>query len=250
MIRKSIQSHLRSEPQDWTRGGFAPLWCLVAFQAGFINSIGFSACKRFVSHVTGFGTQVGIALGEWRFGAALESALVPLFFIFGASLVGLWTTLRRVRGRRPRYDWGLYLIPSLLGLLWLEGERGGFGPFGEPMELSQDFLFLSFLAFICGVQNATFSGLTQGLVRTTHLTGLSTDLGLDLPLAFARPLKTFDRTQVRRRLRLRILLITSFFIGAIVSSLVDEHLKFRSLGVPIFSSLCAALFFRQPLLRR
>jgi uncharacterized membrane protein YoaK (UPF0700 family) len=53
------------------------LWCLLAFQAGFINAGGFIACHRFVSHVTGYGTHVGLSFSQEGFWLALEMMVAP-----------------------------------------------------------------------------------------------------------------------------------------------------------------------------
>ena len=50
--------------------------------------------------------------------------------------------------------------------------------------LQRDFLLLFALCFACGLQNGLFSGLTRGQVRTTHLTGPITDIGLNLTKVF------------------------------------------------------------------
>ena len=50
------------------------LWLSLAFQGGFMNAGGFLACHRFVSHVTGYGTHVGVALGREEYLGAFEMA--------------------------------------------------------------------------------------------------------------------------------------------------------------------------------
>ena len=64
--------HCENVADVYTKGKMS-LWLLSAFKAGFINSAGFLISGKFVSHVTGFGTQVGIAMGhsDYFFGAEL-----------------------------------------------------------------------------------------------------------------------------------------------------------------------------------
>lgn len=63
------------------------VWLLAAFKAGFINSAGFLATGNFVSHVTGFGTQVGIALGHHDFFFGSELLIIPVAYIDRKSVV-------------------------------------------------------------------------------------------------------------------------------------------------------------------
>ena len=59
------------------------IWFTLAFQAGWINAGGFLACHRFVSHVTGFATQFGVDIAEFRWTDATGMLTVPLFFFNG-----------------------------------------------------------------------------------------------------------------------------------------------------------------------
>ena len=59
------------------------IWLTSSFKAGFINSAGFLATGKFVSHVTGFGTQTGLAFGHQDYFFGLELFFIPLSFIFG-----------------------------------------------------------------------------------------------------------------------------------------------------------------------
>jgi uncharacterized membrane protein YoaK (UPF0700 family) len=64
MVHIENQDHIFSKRVAW-------IWLIAAFKAGFINSAGFLATGKFVSHITGFGTQVGMAVGhnDFLFGA-------------------------------------------------------------------------------------------------------------------------------------------------------------------------------------
>jgi uncharacterized membrane protein YoaK (UPF0700 family) len=222
----------RLEAQDLVKGPFMGLWSLLAFQAGFINSIGFLACHRFVSHVTGFGSQVGVSLGQGKYALAAEMLSAPAAFILGAWTNGILTVSRTARGLRPYYDWVTFLIPIILVALFLAGSQGLFGVFGEPLLLHRDFAFLGGLSFVCGMQNACFATLTKGQVRTTHLTGISTDVGTDLALSFHPDIQSSERTMARKRNVLRGLTIVSFATGAVVSALLDNRLEYTALLIP------------------
>jgi uncharacterized membrane protein YoaK (UPF0700 family) len=215
---------------------YLPLWALLSFQAGFINSFGFLACGRYVSHVTGFGTQVGLALGNGKWALALEMFGTPFFFILGAFLSGLYTAARQARSLEPRYDRVSALLPILLLTLLFCGVQGLFGPFGEDLLYAHDFVLLFSLSFACGIQNACFTTLTGGFIRTTHLTGLSTDLGIDLSKSMFGNGSNSELSMLRRSNISRITCFLAFAAGSIVSIQFSEDHHYYSLGIPLLTS--------------
>jgi len=228
------------EPKDFVKKRYISLWATLAFQAGCINSLGFLACRRFVSHVTGFGTQVGISLGDFNYGLAFELFTAPLSFIFGAWFSGYLTVARSSRGLAPRYDVVSLLIPIVMIALMLAGNSGFFGPFGEQLTFEEDFILLNSLTFLCGMQNACFATLTKGQIRTTHLTGISTDIGTDLALTLHGQLDSEEKRMAVRRNIMRIVTFSSFSIGALLSAVIDSKLEYWSFLIPIATSLAVA----------
>lgn len=233
----------RLEPKDYVSNRFVGLWGLLAFQAGFINSIGFLACHRFVSHVTGFGTQVGISFGKQEYWLALEMLSAPIAFIFGAWFNGFLTVARHSRGLTPRYDLVNLFMPLTILILIIASQLGLFGEFGEPLVLGRDFILLASLSFLCGMQNACFATLTKGQIRTTHLTGISTDIGTDLALTLNGQLPKEQRRLAKRRNFMRLITFFSFSIGAGISAVIDTKLKYNALFIPFLTSLIVAFIF-------
>jgi uncharacterized membrane protein YoaK (UPF0700 family) len=233
----------RLVPADFVKPRYMSLWGLLAFQAGFINSLGFLACSRFVSHVTGFGTQVGIALGDGRYWYALEMFSAPLTFILGAWFNGVLTVARRSRQLTPRYDLVNLIIPGMILILMTAGVSGFFGPFGQPIEYGRDFLLLGSLSFLCGMQNACFATLTMGQIRTTHLTGISTDIGTDLALAWHGKLSAQDRSLAILRNIKRVITFSAFSLGALISALIDSGMGYWSFAIPLATSSIVSFVF-------
>lgn len=233
----------RLEREAFLKKRFIAIWAVLGFQAGFINSFGFLACQRFVSHVTGFGTQVGVALAEGRFWLAVEMLGAPFFFILGAFLNGCITVARIERGKRPRYDWIMLLIPALIGMCAISGFFGAFGAFGENLLLPRDFMLLFTLSFVCGLQNGCFATMTRGQIRTTHLTGISTDIGTDLARVFFGSLEERELILIHRTNFSRIATFVAFTCGAIFSALLDRAYQWASLLVPMLTSIGVWLVF-------
>jgi len=78
-------------------------WFLLSFLAGNINTGGYLACQRFVSHVTGFATLAGIdaALDLWWEGLGILT--VPAFFLLGVLISAYYVDRRVHEGKKPRY---------------------------------------------------------------------------------------------------------------------------------------------------
>lgn len=226
----------RLEREEFLTYPLIGLWALLGFQAGFINSFGFLACGRFVSHVTGFGTQIGMAIGASEFALALELIGFPLSFILGSAVSGFVTSARLERGLQPRYDQVTFFLPLALFLVTMAGYLGILGPFEKS---SADFRSLGLLfgmSFLCGMQNGCFATLTKGQIRTTHLTGISTDIGTDMARLWFGKLNPMEHKLVRRANLSRLMTFLGFATGSIISVLATESYYYLALLVPVATS--------------
>lgn len=237
--------------QGFSLGHFSRLnfliWCSLAFQAGAINAGGFLACHRFVSHVTGFATHFGaeMAIGNWT--SAAWMLTVPGFFILGGIVSALFIDHRQSRGRRPQYTQVIMIVGLILVAVAALGDQGTFSPFGAVLELSQDYQLLALLCLACGMQNAAVTSASGAVIRTTHLTGITTDLSIGLVRVFSRHLPQETQALERRKLTIRVGLIGSFIFGSLVGSFL--FMKFEYLGflLPATISIVmtlAGIFFR------
>lgn len=215
------------------------LWALMGFQAGFLNSFGFITCGRYISHVTGFGTQIGVTMAQNQWLTAFELIGFPLSFIFGSFFSGFFTCARRERGLKPRYDWMTLLMPAIIVLVMAFGLTGVFGVFGQELLNARHFTLLYVLSFTCGLQNGCFATLTKGQIRTTHLTGISTDIGTDFARYFFGKLSKVERQLVKRANLSRMMTFIAFAVGAITSVLATNDYEFMALTIPLLTSLVA-----------
>jgi len=227
----------RLDREEFVQPRFVSLWSTLAFQSGFINALGFLACGRYVTHVTGVGTQFGMALADRSVWFFLELAGFPLAFILGSFFSGAFTIARIERGKRPLFDLVSFMLPIGLFVLMVAGGQGVFGVFGEDLVLARDFALLYSLSFLAGLQNGCFATLTKGQIRTTHLTGISTDIGTDLARLWFGKLQGKERELTRLTNRSRVLTFMSFSTGSIVSVIASRYLEYGALTVPLLTSL-------------
>ncbi|MCM0606520.1 MAG: DUF1275 domain-containing protein [Xanthomonadaceae bacterium] len=217
------------------------IWSALGFQAGFLNAFGFLAFGSFVSHVTGVGTQIGMAVGRNSIWYDFELLGFPLAFIFGSYISGVFTSARLDQGLAPKYDLVLFAIPAGLALMLYLGFHGAFGAFGEGLLVWHDFVFMYLLSFLCGLQNACIAVLTGGAIRTTHMTGISTDIGTDLSRILHGSLKSEELELTKKTNLTRLSIFISFAIGSVFSVIETKRLEFAALWIPLVSSLVLAL---------
>jgi uncharacterized membrane protein YoaK (UPF0700 family) len=227
----------RLDREQFVRSPYLTLWSVLAFQAGFVNAFGFLVVGRYVSHVTGFGTQIGTTLASRDFLFALELAGTPLCFIGGALCNGFLTAARLERRERPRFDISMALVFGLIASVYWLGERGWLGPMGQPETATAGILTLYVLSFLCGLQNACFAVMTKGQIRTTHLTGVSTDLGTDLARRWWGKLNQTENMLTFRVNACRLATMLAFSTGSVVSVLLTKGMGYSALAVPTVTSL-------------
>lgn len=160
------------------------IWFIMAFQAGLLNIGGLLITGKFISHVTGFVTFFGhhLVLGEWSSASGMLN--VPIFFLLGTMVSGYFIDLRIRTGKDPKYVVTFGLMFFLILCVFLLGVGGGWGGFQSEILKDEKYWALITLCFVCGIQNATITTVSRSVVRTTHLTGIVTDLGIGIVRIF------------------------------------------------------------------
>ncbi len=160
----------------------APSMLMLAAAAGAVNAGAWVICERFVTHVTGTATRVGVDAGQWLLMA--EYGLVLAAFIAGAMASVIAIQARSFRGLPPLPALPLFGTAAILLGTAAAGVFGVFGAVGGGVEEAGDFAFLSVLAFAMGLMNAAVASSTALAMRTTHMTGPATDFGVTLVTAW------------------------------------------------------------------
>ncbi len=205
-----------------------PSWLMLTFAAGCVNATTFLACERFVTHVTGTVTRVGMEVA--RLAILLDFALVVACFVGGAMTSAILINARAHRGKAPLHSTPLVVVAALTAVVAVAGHFGFLGEFGGSVDQAGDFVLLSVLSFASGLQNAAVATSTGLLVRTTHLTGPATDLGIHLvEMASAPP---SARTNARRHALLRSGKMIAYAVGAAAGVALAHTVQFIAYSVP------------------
>jgi uncharacterized membrane protein YoaK (UPF0700 family) len=198
----------------------------LAFVAGATNAGGFLAVHQYTSHMTGIVSAMAdnLALGAYDLLGAGVGAL--LSFMLGAACSAVMVNFARRRQLHSEYALPL-LVEALLLL--------GFGFLGARLSRIEGLfvpLTVMLLCFIMGLQNAVITKLSNAEIRTTHLTGVVTDLGIELgKLVYWNGRSAATQPRVcadRSRLAVLSLLAVMFFIGGLTGAIGFKYLGFVS----------------------
>lgn len=205
----------------------------MALQAGVLNIGGYMACHRFVSHVTGFATFFGVEINYHGHNQAVGMLFVPLFFLFGSMLSGLLVDTPIKLKKKPKYYISFGVIFFLVLTVFIGGITGYFGKFGEPLQLSRDYTLLSLLCLACGVQNGAITSASKAVVRTTHLTGITTDLGLGIVRYFYREKLGEEGAAEAKANLMRAGIILFFVLGSVLGGFAFSRFEYYGFAIPV-----------------
>jgi len=197
---------------------------LLAFNAGAINAGGFLVVGMYTSHMTGFASLLADNLVLGHMALVLGAVGALLAFTIGAAVTAVLVNWARQNHLRSEYALPLLLEAVLMLLFGLLGATlNRQTPFAVP-------LTVLVLAFTMGLQNALVSKISSSQIRTTHMTGVITDLGIELGKMFywnrtASPLESRVRAN-RIKLRLFGTLLAMFIAGGVVGAAGFKYIGF------------------------
>ncbi len=206
----------------------------LALIAGAINAGGFLAVAFYTSHMTGIVSSIADYIVLNKFASALIAFLYLLSFIFGAIVSTIIINWAKARHLNSQFALAIMLESYLLLF---------FGLFA--VNITHDFglavsLTVALLCFIMGLQNAIITKVSNYNIRTTHVTGLVTDIGIEIGrFLYSRGMHD-DSIPVRgMKLRVNLSLLFSFILGGIIGALLFQKIGFTA-TIP-FSILLAVL---------
>jgi uncharacterized membrane protein YoaK (UPF0700 family) len=144
----------------------------LAATAGYVNSGGFVMIGSFTSHVTGSVGRFANDLANGHLAASMSALTLVLGFFAGAVATSLMLELGTARVAL-RYCFVLAIEAALLLVFVFVA---GLSRTTHPRILDAQAVLL---CFAMGMQNSLVTRLSGAVVRTTHLTGVVTDLAIE-----------------------------------------------------------------------
>lgn len=195
--------------------------------AGALNAGGFLAIGSYTSHMTGLLSSAADNIALGNIVAVSAALLMVMAFLTGSICTTLIVNYAKRNSMKHIYT-PVFILEAVLLLM--------FGLVGSRMQ-AHEMVSVSFIAvllcFMMGLQNALITKISDATIRTTHVTGLITDLGIECGKLIYwnqnSELRKGEKVYAnRKKLRLHFLLITAFFTGGIIGAFGFKYLGFIS----------------------
>jgi len=204
---------------------------LLSFVAGIVNVAGFLAVQRLTTNVTGHFAYLIDEAFQFKIWEGFIYFLYIFFFFLGSftsSFLVEYTSRHKVAN---------FTIPIILesAILFAAAIAGN-------VLISQNPNLLAFsLLFAMGLQNSLVTTISNSTVRTTHLTGLFTDLGIELSQMFFYS-ETEQRKKLKSSIKLRLTIINFFFIGGIIGGTFYSRMNLYVLAIAAVALIIAVFY--------
>jgi len=208
----------------------------LAVTAGFVNAVGFTLLGAFTSHVTGNFGRVGDDLARNDVPAAWFAVALVAAFVVGSFTT---TMILNTPRRRVAYGYGIALaIEATLLFAFV------FAPSHETIPNAREVdLQASLLCVAMGMQNSLVTRLSGAVVRTTHLTGVLTDLGIEAAhwwrWLFRGAKPGIERPGTERSLLLATI-VAGFAVGTVLGAVGALHWGRWAVLFPAMAVVAAA----------
>ena len=198
---------------------------LLSFVAGIVNVAGFLAIQKLTTNVTGHFAFFVDEVFKLDFRQGFIYFLYIFFFFLGSFSSSF--LVEYIAKKNSNYT---YIIPTAIEGIILSSVA----LFGPQLFLMNPNLIGFILLFAMGLQNSLVTRISNATVRTTHLTGLFTDLGIELAqLFFYREVPA--RKKLFTSIKLRLTIISFFFAGGIVGGIFYSSIGLHVLLIGVFA---------------
>ncbi|UXU76017.1 MULTISPECIES: YoaK family protein [unclassified Paracoccus (in: a-proteobacteria)] len=194
---------------DRTEGIDQALAGLLSLVAGGLNAVGFLIAGSFTANMTGNISAFADHLAHGDLVLALSFGGLVVAFVAGAGGAALLIHAGERRAIRC-----IYALAIMLQALILLAMGAGFALWPETASQA---LLVVVLSFVMGLQNAVTTLISHARVRTTHVSGMATDIGIELATLLNDP---GLRRMTLSKLRLHSLTLGCFALGGVIGALL------------------------------
>lgn len=192
---------------------------LLSFVAGVVNVAGFLSVQKFTTNITGHFALFVDEVFSREFWNSFHFFLYILFFFLGSFFAGFSVEMMHKINDKMIYRIPILVESSILSLVAIFGT--------VLIDYSPNTVAYALL-FAMGLQNALVTKISNSIVRTTHLTGLFTDLGIEISqLFFYKEME--QKKKLTSSIRLRFTIISFFFLGGVFGGIMYSKLQLHVL---------------------
>jgi uncharacterized membrane protein YoaK (UPF0700 family) len=190
---------------------------ILSFVAGIVNVTGFLSFQQLTTNVTGHFALFIYDVSNFEFWKGTIYFLYIFSFLLGSFFSSF--LIEKFKENKKR---NVFVLPTIIECLILS-----FIVIASTItEIARPNLIVCSLLFAMGLQNSFVTKISNAVVRTTHLTGLFTDLGIELSqLLFPKAYP--HRDTLKSTIKLRIYIICFFFLGGIIAWLLYVRMELR-----------------------
>lgn len=205
---------------------------ILSFVAGIVNVSGLLSFSELTTHVTGHFSLFMNDVSNFHLG----QATIYFLYIF-SFLIGSFSSSVLILKFKENKKLNVFVLPTLLECAILVVVA----LLSNVSQISFPDVMVCMLLFAMGLQNSFVTKISNAVVRTTHLTGMFTDLGIELSqLCF--PKSQRNKQLLHSTIKLRLNIIGFFFLGGIVGGFLYVELKLNTLFFAVLI-LLISLFY-------
>ncbi len=199
------------------------LAAFLSFTAGMVNICGVLALGVLTTNVTGHFAYFAEDVFKQDNLYGIYFLIYIIAFLSGSFVSSLVTEYCITRNIKAPHNFSILF--EILILMAVGSYGNAIISWGVDKRL-----FACFLLFAMGIQNSLVSKISDSAVRTTHLTGLFTDLGIELSQLFFYKERNQKKTLLHS-IRLRMGIIAFFFAGCIIGGFLYLILHLKALNI-------------------
>ena len=212
----------RHTGQHRTQAHNIRLAALLCLTAGFVNVAGFLAFSVLTTNVTGHVALFADNLAHGDFATARVVGLWMFLFLLGAFLSSI---IVNNIFHNKQYSYVIPIVTEIAILIMVASYGYHFN-----RTVGETEFFAGSLLFAMGMQNALVSMVSGSVVRTTHLTGMFTDLGIELAALIRHT--GLGKKELKDKILLRVIIIFFFFLGGILGGYLFGILHYHTFFIP------------------
>lgn len=210
---------LRNTKGDRTLKENLMLASSTAFVAGLTNVAGVIAFLAFTSNITGHVAILAQKIVNRQYHSVMVYSIWLLLFLFGAFTANFITKFNADKGRYRAHAIPIFIEVIVLFIVAIYGHN-----YYSHKEIERE-IIIGAMLFSMGLQNGLVSTISGGLIKTTHLTGLFTDLGAELSEYLHTPQN--ENSMIKQKLAIRFTILGFYLTGGVIGGYYFELYDFR-----------------------
>ncbi|MDX6747158.1 YoaK family protein [Polaribacter sp. PL03] len=199
---------------------------VLSFVAGTVNVTGFLSFNQLTTNVTGHFALFISDVANFEFWKGTIYLLYIFSFLFGSFLSSFL-----IEKFKRKEKLNIFVLPTIIESIILIS----IATISNLTDIKYPNIIICLLLLAMGMQNSYVTKISNTIVRTTHLTGLFTDLGIELSQLFFNESYP-NRTKIKSTIKLRIYIICFFFLGGITGGIL-----YSSFGLKLNTLILGAI---------